>query len=197
MPAQPLPSTSVPSPISPTPHRRTEDVGIPERSDVAYDDHDASIWPGNGYRDTASEVPSGSSLSTVVQHHTRRFTPNDPYSKLTLLQRDVLLCIKTAAAHNPTPSVYPTPSLDCSEHTSNPTWKGVHVSVIIQSVTNRHPELDLGLPEFMLVASSLHTTMKVLITIPGTALTDCRKEGISVILLTKNITAAPNLTLAC
>jgi len=140
VPTQPLSSTSVPSPILPTPYRRAEVLGIPEHSDVAYDDHDASISPG-------SRLLLGSSPSTMAQHHTRRFTPNDPYSKLTLLQRDVLLCIKTAAAHNHTPSVYPTPDFDGSEH--NPTWKGVHVSVIIRSVTNRHPELDLGLPELM------------------------------------------------
>jgi hypothetical protein len=101
-------------------------------------------------------VPSGSSpprSSTPAGQSTRRFTLNDPYSKLTTLQRDVLLCITTVAAQNPTPHVYPTTDLEVSsEH--NTSWKGVHVSVIIQSVTNRHPELDLGLPEFMSVTFS-------------------------------------------
>ena len=188
IPTQPVHSTLVP--ILPTPDRHAGDVGISEHSDGA---HDASISPGSNYRNTASEAPLGSFPSTLVQPHTRRFTPNDPYSKLTSVQRDVLLCIKNAAEHIPTPSVYPTHDLDpSSEH--NPTWKGVHVSVIIQSVTNRHPELELGLPEFMLVATSLHTT--TLITILGTALMDCWRKGIYTTLLTKNITAALNLSLA-
>lgn len=132
-----------------------EDMGTPGYSGAAQrNDRGSPIGTSNQYKDLASEVSYGSSppLLTPARQHTRRLTSNDPYSGLTLLQRDVLLCIETAAAQNPMPSLYPN-----SEH--NPTWKGVHISSIVESVMDRRPRLALSLPEFTSVILSPHTAI--------------------------------------
>jgi len=126
----PLSATSNSLPISPTHRSLVGDAGISEHGDTSrYGNQMTPISPS---RDTASEVQHGSSppspspVPAVV--HTRRSIPNDPYSKLTSLQRDVILCLKSAEAEVPnTSSLYPT-----SER--NPIWRGVHLSTIVNSV---------------------------------------------------------------
>jgi hypothetical protein len=134
----PLPSASASLQISPNHHWRAANVGVAKYSGIArQNDHGTSIGPGNQYRNTASEVPYGPSSprsSMPSRQHTRRFTPTDPYSNLTSLQRDVLLCIQTAEEQNPSSSLYPTSA-------QKPTWKGVHIRDIVESLTNRHPGL--------------------------------------------------------
>jgi hypothetical protein len=117
----PLPSASTSLPMSPNHPSRTVDVTT-----------------------TVAEysAPSPPQLSTPPRQHTRRFTPVDPYSRLTSLQRDILLCIQTAAEEqNSSPSLYP-----ISAH--NPSWEGVHVRDIVRSVSIRRPGLVPNLSEF-------------------------------------------------
>jgi hypothetical protein len=141
----PLPATSTSFPISPTHRSPAKDVGTPEYRGTSHDGNQLTpIRPG---RDTDPEARHGSSSPpSPTPAHTRRFTPTDPYSGLTSLQRDVLLCLQHAAARIPaTSSLYPT-----SER-SPTAWRGVHVSTIVTSVTHRRPGLGLGLEEFKLV----------------------------------------------
>jgi len=120
----PLPSSFASLPISPTHYWGAKDVVIPKRSGVVlHESHGTSAQ----YKNTTSEVPHGLQSSMSPN---RPFILNDPYSELSSLQREVLLCIQRAAAQNPMSSLYPT-----SE--DKPTWEGVHLSDIVRSVQNR------------------------------------------------------------
>jgi hypothetical protein len=154
----PLSATSNSLPISPTHRSLVGDAGISEHGDTSrYGNQMTPISPS---RDTASEVQHGSSppspspVPAVV--HTRRSIPNDPYSKLTSLQRDVILCLKSAEAEVPnTSSLYPT-----SER--NPIWRGVHLSTIVNSV-RRPGRRPVEFEEFELVTLHFMNYLKGLI----------------------------------
>lgn len=132
------------SPAPPNHHERVEDGGIPEYPGVAQP-HDlvTSARSCNQNNSATLGVPSRSSpsQSTIpIKQHIRRLTPTDPYSRLSSLQRDVILCIKAIAAQNPEPPLYPIPEY-------SPPWEGVHLSVIVQSLKMRHSGLELSLQE--------------------------------------------------
>ncbi|KAF8077882.1 hypothetical protein FPV67DRAFT_17657 [Lyophyllum atratum] len=102
-----------------------------------------SRWFDSRSRSPSVESPPPSSpllwsLAPSIQHQPRRSSTHDPYSHLSSLQRDIILCIASARAESAQrQGIYPSMEGVSVEDS----WEGVHVSVIIRTVSVRRPTL--------------------------------------------------------
>jgi hypothetical protein len=104
----------------------------------------------------SSPLLSSSSPLLSLQKPRRLLRKYDPYSDLSTLERDVILCIKTAAMQHAKDSIYP--PVGQLQRRRNPTWEGLHLSVIIAVMSAQRP--DLSPEELQLVTSgSAHKEM--------------------------------------
>ncbi|KAF9464767.1 hypothetical protein BDZ94DRAFT_467249 [Collybia nuda] len=77
--------------------------------------------------------------STSPEQPRRPSRKHDPYSSLTALERDIILCIKTASTQHAKESIYP--SMGTSRH-REAAWKGLQFSVIVAVISSQHPTLS-------------------------------------------------------
>lgn len=96
----------------------------------------------------SSQSPVVSSPSTRQPRRSSR--KHDPYSNLTALERDIILCIKTAATQHTKESIYPPVG---NSQRRGTTWEGLQLSVIITVISSQHP--DLNPEELQLVGLAL------------------------------------------
>ncbi|KAF5380922.1 hypothetical protein D9615_004012 [Tricholomella constricta] len=99
-----------------------------------------SCWPGEKVdchgRGAPSPLPR--SLLPNVQEPLQRAPAHDPFSHLSSLQRDIILCVGSTRAQTARPQqIYP--SVDGTSQEES--WEGVHVSIIVSAVKARRPNL--------------------------------------------------------